>query len=120
MNDPPVYVAGVGLSPPRSHGTSASSPRTNHHVYELAVSAGTKALLDAGITYDDVDQGIACLNDGESTVVRKVFYTFGVTGIPLCEVDCNSGLYMASHFIKVGKASCVLVIGFDKVSSMTL
>lgn len=65
-----VYVVGVGL-------TKFIKPRGLVDYPELGLEAGTKAMLDAGITYDDVDQGIACYCYGDSTCGQRVFYQFG-------------------------------------------
>lgn len=66
----PVYVVGVGL-------TKFIKPRGLVDYPELGLEAGTKAMIDAGITYDDVDQGIACYCYGDSTCGQRVFYQFG-------------------------------------------
>ena len=107
----PVYVAGVGISPLKEATSNAA-------VHDLVLSAGTKALLDAGLTYHDVKQTIACFLDEASLRVRKrTFDTFGRTGTPVCEVDCYSGLYAASQFVRSGHAECTMMVGFDKVVS---
>ena len=51
----PVYVLGVGM-------TKFIKPRGKVDYTELGFEAGVKALLDAQITYDDVDQGVACVD----------------------------------------------------------
>ena len=48
----PCYVLGVGM-------TKFIKPRGKVDYTELGFEAGIKALLDAQITYDDVDQGVA-------------------------------------------------------------
>ena len=55
--------------------------------------AGIKALLDAHITYDDVETGVACYCYGDSTCGQRVFYQFGLTGIPIYNVNnnCSTG-----------------------------
>jgi len=70
MEKPNVYVVGVGL-------TKFIKPRNLVDYPELGFEAGVKAMLDAGINYDDVDQGIACYCYGDSTCGQKVFYQFG-------------------------------------------
>lgn len=49
----PVYVLGVGL-------TQFLKPRRTREYPELGYEAGAKAMLDAKITYDDVETGVAC------------------------------------------------------------
>ncbi len=88
---------------------------------ELGFEAGCKAMLDAGINYDDVDTGIACYCYGDTTCGQRVFYQFGMTQIPIYNVNnaCatgSTGLYMARQFIGGGLADCVLVVGFEKMA----
>ena len=105
-----AYVAGVGITL-----VDASSARSNHILSELAISAGMKALLDAGVTYGDVNQSVACFLDQDLNIPKACFATFGKTGSSSCEVDSYSGFNIASQSVKSGYASCVLMIGLDKV-----
>jgi len=109
----PVYVLGVGM-------TKFIKPRGKVDYPELGFEAGVKAMLDAHINYDDVDQGIACYCYGDSTCGQRVFYQFGMTGIPVYNVNNNcstgsTGLYMGRNMIAHGAADCVLVVGFEKM-----
>ncbi|KAK4101965.1 thiolase-like protein [Parathielavia hyrcaniae] len=109
----PCYVLGVGM-------TKFIKPRGKVDYTELGYEAGIKAMLDAQITYDDVEQGIACYCYGDSTCGQRVFYQFGMTGIPIYNVNNNcatgsTGLAMARNFISAGAADCVLVVGFEKM-----
>ncbi|KAF2794344.1 non-specific lipid-transfer protein [Melanomma pulvis-pyrius CBS 109.77] len=109
----PVYVLGVGM-------TKFIKPRGKVDYPELGFEAGTKAMLDAHINYDDVDQGVACYCYGDSTCGQRVFYQFGMTGIPVYNVNNNcstgsTGLFMGRNMIAHGAADCVLVIGFEKM-----
>jgi len=65
-----TYVVGVGL-------TKFIKPRGLVDYPDLGFEAGVKALLDAGINYDEVQQGIACYVYGDSTCGQRVFYRFG-------------------------------------------
>lgn len=85
------------------------------------LQAGIKALLDAHINYDDVDQGVACYCFGDSTCGQRVFYQFGMTSIPIYNVNNNcatgsTGLHLARQMVGGGMADCVLVVGFEKMS----
>ncbi|KAK3065546.1 hypothetical protein LTS18_000023 [Coniosporium uncinatum] len=107
------YVLGVGM-------TKFIKPRGKVDYTELGFEAGVKAMLDAGINYDDVDQGVACYCYGDSTCGQRVFYQFGMTQIPIYNVNNNcstgsTGLYMARNMISHGAADCVLVVGFEKM-----
>ncbi|KAK4228924.1 thiolase-like protein [Podospora fimiseda] len=109
----PCYVLGVGM-------TKFIKPRGKVDYTELGYEAGIKALLDAQITYDDVDQGIACYCYGDSTCGQRVFYQFGMTQIPIINVNNNcstgsTGLAMARQLISAGGADCILVVGFEKM-----
>ncbi|KAL2755454.1 hypothetical protein ACRALDRAFT_1051143 [Sodiomyces alcalophilus JCM 7366] len=109
----PVYVLGVGM-------TKFIKPRGKVDYSELGFEAGVKAMLDAQINYDEVDQGVACYCYGDSTSGQRVFYQFGMTQIPIYNVNNNcstgsTGLAMARQFIGSGAADCVLVVGFEKM-----
>ncbi|KAJ3572254.1 hypothetical protein NPX13_g5110 [Xylaria arbuscula] len=109
----PVYVLGVGM-------TKFIKPRGKVDYTELGFEAGVKAMLDAQINYDDVEQGIACYCYGDSTCGQRVFYQFGMTQIPIVNVNNNcstgsAGLAMARNTISYGGADCILVVGFEKM-----
>ncbi|KAI1461241.1 thiolase-like protein [Annulohypoxylon moriforme] len=109
----PVYVLGVGM-------TKFIKPRGKVDYTELGFEAGVKAMLDAQINYDDVEQGIACYCYGDSTCGQRVFYQFGMTQIPIINVNNNcstgsTGLSMARNTISYGGADCILVVGFEKM-----
>jgi sterol carrier protein 2 len=53
FNTQPCYVLGVGM-------TKFIKPRGKVDYTELGFEAGVKAMLDAQINYDDVDQGGLC------------------------------------------------------------
>ncbi|UPL00706.1 hypothetical protein LCI18_011640 [Fusarium solani-melongenae] len=109
----PAYVLGVGM-------TKFIKPRGKVDYTELGFEAGVKALLDAKINYDDVDQGVACYCYGDSTCGQRVFYQFGLTGIPVYNVNNNcstgsTGINMARTLVQHGAADCVMVVGFEKM-----
>ncbi|KAI4253261.1 MAG: hypothetical protein LQ352_003791 [Teloschistes flavicans] len=110
-----AYILGVGL-------TKFLKPRGQVDYTALGYEAGIKALLDAGISYDDVDQGIACYCYGDSTCGQRVFYQFGLTQIPILNVNNNcatgsTGLWMAREAVRGAGSGheCVLVVGFEKM-----
>ncbi|KAG0645791.1 Non-specific lipid-transfer [Hyphodiscus hymeniophilus] len=109
----PCYVLGVGM-------TKFIKPRGKVDYTELGFEAGIKALLDAQISYDDVDQGVACYCYGDSTCGQRVFYQFGMTQIPIYNVNNNcstgsTGLHLARNVISHGGADCIMVVGFEKM-----
>jgi sterol carrier protein 2 len=114
----PAYVLGVGM-------TKFIKPRGKVDYTELGFEAGIKAMLDAHISYDEVDQGVACYCYGDSTCGQRVFYQFGMTQIPIYNVNNNcstgsTGLNMARQMISYGAADCILVIGFEKMNPGSL
>lgn len=110
-----AYVLGVGL-------TEFIKPRQTRSYVEMGFEAGAKAMLDAQITYDDVELGVACFCFGPTCSGQRVFYQFGMTGIPVYNTNnaCatgSTGLHMARTMIRAGAADCVLVIGFEQMQS---
>jgi sterol carrier protein 2 len=108
-----AYIAGVGL-------TKFLKPRRTREYPELGYEAGEKAMLDAGITYDDVETGVACFCYGDTTSGQRIFYQFGMTGIPIYNTNnaCatgSTGLHLARTMVRNGVADCVLVIGFEQM-----
>ncbi|GAD91609.1 nonspecific lipid-transfer protein, putative [Paecilomyces variotii No. 5] len=113
-----AYVLGVGM-------TEFIKPRGLREYPEMGYEAGVKALLDAQITYDDVQHGVACFAFGDSTSGQRIFYQLGMTGIPIVNTSnaCatgSMGLYMARTLVKSGNADCVLAIGFEKMNPGSL
>jgi len=114
----PVYVLGVGM-------TKFIKPRGKVDYTELGLEAGIKAMLDAQINYDDVETGVACYCYGDSTCGQRVFYQFGMTSIPIYNVNNNcstgsTGLYLGRNMIAHGAADCVMVVGFEKMNPGSL
>ncbi|KAG4442104.1 hypothetical protein IFR05_002390 [Cadophora sp. M221] len=114
----PCYVLGVGM-------TKFIKPRGKVDYTELGFEAGIKALLDAQINYDDVDQGVACYCYGDSTCGQRVFYQFGMTQIPIYNVNNNcstgsTGIHLARNVISHGGADCIMVVGFEKMNPGSL
>ncbi|KAK3111055.1 hypothetical protein LTR53_014071 [Teratosphaeriaceae sp. CCFEE 6253] len=101
-----AHIAGIGIS-----------ERTDAPLESLAVSAATKALLDAGITYSEVDLSVAGSLNDHSRVSRSCFSTFGSEGAPILEVDNHSALFLATQCIRSRQHSCALVIGLDRAAS---
>ena len=114
----PAYVLGVGM-------TAFMKPRGKVDYTELGFEAGIKALLDAHVNYDDIDQGVACYCYGDSTCGQRVFYQFGMTSIPIYNVNNNcstgsTGINLARTMVQGGMANAVLVVGFEKMERGSL
>ncbi|KAK4610670.1 Sterol carrier protein 2 [Fulvia fulva] len=117
-NKPPVYVLGVGM-------TKFIKPRGKVDYTELGFEAGVKAMLDAQVNYDEMDAGVACYCYGDSTCGQRVFYQFGMTQIPIYNVNNNcstgsTGLHLARTMCAGGMADAVLVVGFEKMNPGSL
>ncbi|MFM7143751.1 MAG: lipid-transfer protein [Alphaproteobacteria bacterium] len=114
-----VYVVGVGM-------TKFEKPGSKEWDYpDMAKEAGEKALADAGIAYDLVEQACVGYCYGDSTCGQRAVYTLGLTGIPIYNVNNNcatgsSALFMAKQFIEGGLADCVLALGFEKMEKGSL
>ncbi|KAL3485066.1 acetyl-CoA acetyltransferase [Aspergillus germanicus] len=110
-----AYVLGVGMA-------AFLKPRATRMYTELAFEAGVKAMLDAHVTYDQVEAGVACYTSGPTCSGQRAFYQFGMTGIPIYNVNnaCatgSTGIHMARNFVRSGIHDCVLVVGFEQMNS---
>src|SRR5689334_4148514 len=92
---------------------------------DWAKEAGEKALADAGIPYEDVQQAYAGYCYGDSTYGQRALYQLGLTGIPVVNVNNNcstgsSALFLARQAVKGGTADCALALGFEKMEPGSL
>lgn len=106
MRTSQAHIAGVGL---------AVSRESNDSLDKLAISAATKALLDAGVIYGEVDECLACF-DHDLRIPPSSFDTLGMQGAPICEVNNSFGLNAAAQSVWSRRANCSLVVGIDGVS----
>ena len=114
-----TYVVGVGM-------TKFDKPGTKEGDYpDWAKEAGQKALDDAGIPYDAVEQAYAGYVYGDSSYGQRAVYELGLTGIPVLNVNNNcstgsSALMLARQAVKGGLVDCALAIGFEKMERGSL
>jgi len=114
-----TYVIGAGM-------TKFEKPQTRDWDYpDMAREAGSAALADAGIAYDDVEQACVGYCYGESTSGQRALYELGLTGIPITNVNnnCSTGstaLFMARQLVRGGNADCALALGFEKMERGSL
>src|SRR5689334_23587565 len=92
---------------------------------DWAKEAGEKALADAGIPYEDVQQAYAGYCYGDSTYGQRALYQLGLTGIPVVNVNNNcstgsSALFLARQAVKGGLVDCALALGFEKMERGSL
>ena len=108
-----VNVIGVGM-------TKFAKPGASEDYHVMAKEAGSKALADAGIRYDEVEQAFCGYVYGDSTCGQRAVYELGLTGIPVINVNNNcstgsSALFLARQAIEGGLAECVIAVGFEKM-----
>jgi acetyl-CoA acyltransferase len=109
-----TYVVGVGM-------TKFEKPGSRDWDYpDMARESGSKALEDAGISYDLVEQAYVGYVFGHSTSGQRAVYELGLTGIPVVNVNnnCSTGstaLFLAAQAIRGGLADCALALGFEKM-----
>ncbi len=113
-----VLVAGVGM-------IQFSKPGTSPSYTQMGADATRRALADAGISYDLVQEAYAGYVYGDSTCGQTALYEVGMSGIPIVNVNnnCSSGstaLYLARKAIESGSADCVLAVGFEQMQAGAL
>lgn len=110
-----AYIVGVGM-------TKFEKPETRDRQYwDMAKEAGTAALADAGIRYEQVQQVAVGHCFQASTAAQRAAYELGLTGVPVYNVsnNCATGstaLMMARQFVEGGGSDCVLALGFEKMA----
>ena len=114
-----VFVIGVGM-------TKFLRPGKHQLEYtDLANQAMKRAFRDSGIKYDKVDQAYVGYVYGDSTCGQRAVYTYGMTGIPIVNVNnnCSTGstaLYLAHNAVKSGISNCCMALGFEKMYTGSL
>jgi len=114
-----VFVVGVGMIKFEKPG------KRDWDYPKMGAVAGKKALWDAGIRYDEVDQAVVGYVYGDSTCGQRALYEIGVTGIPVYNVNNNcstgsSALFIAKQLIEGGISECALALGFEKMERGSL
>ena len=113
------YVIGVGM-------TKFEKPGSREWDYpDMAKESGGKALEDAGISYDQVEQACVGYVYGDSCAGERAVYELGITGIPIYNVNnnCSTGstaLFMATQLVRGGLADCVMALGFERMKKGSL
>lgn len=114
-----VYVVGVGMTKfVKPNSTDADYP-------DFAREAVTKALKDAKIGYDKVQQACVGYVYGDSTCGQRAVYEVGMSGIPIYNVNNNcatgaTALFMAKQLVEGGICDCALALGFEKMAKGSL
>ena len=115
-----VYVIGVGMTKFEKPGR-----REGWDYPDMARESGTMALQDAGIGFEQVQEGYVGYVYGESTSGQRALYELGMTGIPIVNVNnnCSTGstaLYLAAKSIRGGQTDCAIALGFEKMKPGSL
>ncbi|MGH9887333.1 MAG: lipid-transfer protein [bacterium] len=114
-----VFVIGVGM-------TKFEKPGSKQWDYpDMGREAGQKALADAGVPFDAVEQAAVGYCYGDSTCGERAFYELGLSGIPVYNVNnnCSTGstaLFMAKQLVEGGLAECTMALGFEKMEKGSL
>lgn len=113
-----VLVGGVGMIP-------FSKPGASPGYTDMGADAVRRALADAGIGYELVQQAYVGYVYGDSTCGQTALYEVGLTGIPVVNVNnnCSTGstaLYLARQAVALGDADCVLALGFEQMQAGAL
>jgi sterol carrier protein 2 len=114
-----TFVIGVGMTKFEKPGNKAGD------YPDWVREAGTAALKDAGVTYDDVGQAYAGYVYGDSTAGQRAVYELGLTGVPVVNVNnnCSTGstaLFLARQAVAHGIVDCALAVGFEKMKRGSL
>ncbi|MGP3533168.1 lipid-transfer protein [Microbacterium sp. RD1] len=108
-----VVIAGVGMIPFTKPGRSES--------YDvMGATVARRALADAGIGYELIQQAYVGYVYGDSTAGQAAMYGVGMTGIPIVNVNNNcstgsSALYMARQAVESGMVDCAIAVGFEQM-----
>ncbi|KAJ3338580.1 sterol carrier protein 2 [Gonapodya sp. JEL0774] len=99
--------------------------RKGYDYPEFALEAGTKALIDANLTYDDVEFAAVGYTVGDSTCGQRALYQLGMTQIPVinCQNACATGssaLTLARQAVESGLYDCTMALGFEKMYPGTI
>jgi benzoylsuccinyl-CoA thiolase BbsB subunit len=92
-------------------------------IEDLGREAVLKALSDAGVARDEVDEAFCGSAYGGPLIGQRILRDLGMTGMPVTNVEnaCSSGstaLREGVSAISVGRADTVLVMGVEKLSRL--
>jgi acetyl-CoA acyltransferase len=92
---------------------------------QMARESGSKALADARVEFEQIEEVFAGYVYGDSSAGERAVYELGMTGVPITNVNnnCSTGstaLFQAARVIRGGLADCVLAIGFEKMNPGSL
>ena len=110
-----VFVVGVGMT-----DFVKPSSRPDWDYPDMVREAGTQALADAGVTYEQIEHVAAGYCFGDTAAGQRAVYELGLTGVPVVNVNnaCAGGstaLMVARSAVAAGMAECALAVGFEKM-----
>ncbi|TCD62938.1 hypothetical protein EIP91_006201 [Steccherinum ochraceum] len=105
--------------------TAFIKPRGLRTTEDMGLEAATKALLDAGVTYDAIETAFVGYCYGDSTSGQRALYNLGMTGIPITNVNnnCSTGstaLFHANNMVRSGLVECAMALGFERMKPGSL
>ncbi|MEK8049501.1 lipid-transfer protein [Ideonella sp. DXS22W] len=108
-----VYVVGVGMIPFTKPGASAPYP-------QMGAEAARRALADAGVPIERVEQAYVGYVFGDSCAGQAAVYDVGLTGVPVVNVNNNcatgsTALFLARQAVASGAIECALALGFEQM-----
>ncbi|TDZ42407.1 lipid-transfer protein [Mycobacteroides franklinii] len=115
-----AFVIGVGMTKFEKPGS-----REGWDYPAMVKESGTKALDDASVRYEQVEQAFVGNVYGDSCSGHRALYELGHTGIPIYNVNsnCSTGstaLFMAANAIRSGQSDVVMAAGFEKMERGSL
>jgi acetyl-CoA acyltransferase len=114
-----TFVIGVGMT-----DFVKPSARPDWDYPDMVRDAGTQALADAGVTYEQIQYVGVGYCFGDTTAGQRAVYELGRTGVPVMNVNnaCASGssaLMIARSAVAAGMADLALAVGFEKMGRFT-
>jgi acetyl-CoA acetyltransferase len=112
-----VAVAGVGMTPFGNFLKTRS-------IDELAREAGLRALEDAGVGFDRVDEAfVGHMQAGPMAAVRAM-KEFGLTGLPVTHVENASATGLSAYreaawAVASGRCEVAMALGFEKMTELS-
>jgi acetyl-CoA acetyltransferase len=109
-----VNVIGVGM-------TKFTTPKAGIPYSVMGKEAVADALKDSGVDYKQIQQAYTGWVYADSCAGEQVLYEFGMTGIPIFNVNnnCSTGsnaLFLARQAVAAGIVECALALGFEQMT----
>lgn len=106
-----VYVPGFGM-------TSFAKPGQGESYVTMGATAVLLALIDAGLSSEEIEQAYAGFLYGDSCCGHRVLYEAGMMGNPIFNVknNCSTGtsaIYLARQAIAPGTIDAAMVVSFE-------